>query len=136
RRAEEETSMPRFAVRIVAMLLALLAALSSHSGYAVDWTTVTGDGKFTVQMPSVPKEEIVMIDTEVGQMPLHIYSSAIGDDFAYSVFYSDFDKALLSRTTPQKFLQGGQDGAVKKTKTTLRNSQQIQIGRWPGVSFV
>lgn len=114
----------------------LFAVLVTQSSYAVDWITVTGDGKFTVQMPSVPKEETVMVATEIGQVPMHIYTSAIGDDFAYLVFYSDLEKTLLSRTTPQKFLQSGQDGAVKKTKTTLRNSQQIQLGRWPGVSFV
>lgn len=128
--------MPRLAIALAAFLLAILTISTARPGYAADWITVTGDGKFTVQMPSAAKEEIDMVDTEVGKTPLHIFMSPVGNDVAYGVFYSDFDGVLLRRTTPMAFLLRGQQGTVKKTKTTLRNSQQIQLGPWPGLSFV
>ncbi len=128
--------MPRPAPHIAGFLLSLVLVLFAQASQAADWVTVTGDGRFTVQMPAAPQEEIEMIDGGAGNIPMHIYLSQIGDDVGYGVFYTDFDETLLRRTTPQKFLLSGQRGAVQKTKTTVRSSRQIQLGRWPGLSFV
>lgn len=128
--------MPRSPLHIAGFLLSLVLVLCAQASLAADWLTVTGDGKFTILMPATPEQSSDDANTESGRVTLHTYSSYGDDDVLYGVSYSDFADGALGHKSPQQFLRDAQSGSVKETKMTLRSSQEIELGRWPGRAFV
>ena len=60
-----------------------------------DWVDFTSKaGKFTVKMPSKPKEKTKEVETPAGTITTHVFG-APGDDGAYIVAYTDYPEEVI-----------------------------------------
>jgi hypothetical protein len=82
-------------------------------------------------MPGEPKDEINTIQTDSGQIVIHLFGVPIGDT-DYIVAYSDYPAELVNEKSPQGVLDSAREGALNNTKGKLLSEQPIELNGFPG----
>lgn len=108
------------------------------------WQTIISEsGKYSIEMPSIPKEKQQTIPSDIGNLILNIQildlSSSKGDNLVFSVNYTDYPKdlmeALQTEEQTQQFLIDSREGAVANINGSLVSSKEIEITGGDGLRF-
>jgi len=90
------------------------------------------DGGFSVMIEGTPKEEIQLVNTLIGALPLRAYSSEVGG-IAYLVSYTDFPPQYnFNSTNAQKILDSSRDGMASNVFGKVTSERLISINGYPG----
>jgi len=100
---------------VFAILVSLLAGGCSLFAWKEFKST---KGQFSLTLPGTPKEQTETINTQAGDIDLHLFLLE-KSDIAYMVGYSDYPEDLLKVAKPQQILDGARDGAVSNVKGEL-----------------
>ncbi len=90
---------------------------------AEDWKEFTsGEGGFTVSIPGIPTSSSESVDTEVGQIVMHLYvlTTKLGE---YGVSYSDFPVRSGDPTLTRKVLDGSRDELLANGAKLLNENE-------------
>jgi hypothetical protein len=88
-------------------------------------------GRFSVSSPYTLTENTQSIDTQVGAVELHMFS-ANQPTQTLIVSYSDYPAELVSKSNPDKILDGSRNGMVQNSKGQLLSETRITIDGHPG----
>ena len=78
----------------VCLAVALLLAADDTATKVQDFSPK--GGRFTIQMPGKPQEEIKKLDTAVGPIDLHLFVYSPDRDTAYIASYCDYPEVKKS----------------------------------------
>ncbi|MCF4970639.1 hypothetical protein [Nostoc sp. CMAA1605] len=102
------------------------------------WKPFTSpDGRFTVLMPGIPKQESQTQKTHMGEIDLQIFAAQPPkQEVAYLVVYNDFPHSYAQINNPQEILNDVQAMALKTTQSNLLNHRNIRSSNGhPGREF-
>jgi hypothetical protein len=93
-----------------------------------EWKLFTApDGRFSVLMPGVPKQESQTQKTYMGEINLNVLlAQPPKQEVAYLVVYNEFPHSYGQLTDPQEILNNVRDMALKTTKSNLLNQRNIR----------
>jgi len=112
-------------VLLVTMLLASCTPKAN-------WQEFQGpEGDFTIQLPGTPKEEVQVVNSQAGEIKVHLFNVPLGN-FAYVVAYSDYPADLVTSMGAEDLLNGARDGAVSNTGGKLLDESPVEIDGFPG----
>ena len=97
-------------------------------------------GRFSVVGPGKPTVTKTKVPTAAGVIDYHIImftdkSAACGGALRGCVMmasYADYPAAIIKKSNPEKILDGGRNGAVKKVKGRLVSEKKIKLAGFPG----
>jgi len=89
-------------------------------------------GRFTIEMPGEPKEQINKIDTALGPIDLHLFVFSPDPNIVYIASYADYPEDVIKKSDSEKMLNGARDGAVKNINGKLDREKKITIDKHPG----
>lgn len=97
-------------------------------------------GRFSVEGPGQPKIQKTKVPTQAGVIDYHIFmfmdkSPACGGALRGCVMmasYADYPAAVIKKSDPEKILDGGRNGAVRKVKGKLVSEKKIKLAGFPG----
>lgn len=92
------------------------------------WTLFTPpDGRFSVLMPGVPKQNAQTQKTYMGEINLQLFvAQPPKQEVAYIVAYNDFPYDYGQMANPQEILNNAQYMALKTTKSNLISQKNIR----------
>jgi hypothetical protein len=92
------------------------------------WKLFTApDGRFTVLMPGMPKQDTQTQKTYMGEINLEIFlAQPPKQEVAYLVVYSDFPHSYGQMSNPQEILNNVRDMALKTTQSNLISQRNIR----------
>jgi hypothetical protein len=115
---------------LVSVLLGIMLLASCTP--KANWQEFTGpEGDFTILLPGIPKEEVQVVNSEAGDITVHLFNVPLGS-FAYVVAYSDYPADLVANMGAEKLLDGARDGAVSNTRGKLLDESPVEIDGFPG----
>ena len=118
----------------LALILAIILSVGACTSNAKqEFTSETG--KFSVTVPTEPKEETESVDTRLGKIDIHMFTTEDGNT-AYMIGYSDYPEDIIKQNDPQKLLDGGRDGAVSNVNGKLDSELKIDLDGNPGRALV
>jgi hypothetical protein len=88
--------------------------------------------RFKVLMPGAPKTSRQTIRTDIGNVVSTRYTVTDAANVTYDVMFNDYPAAGISRTNPQKLLDGARDGLVYQTKGRMIGDKHITLTGFPG----
>jgi hypothetical protein len=93
-----------------------------------EWKLFTApDGRFSVLMPGVLKQESQTQKTYMGEINLNVLlAQPPKQEVAYLVVYNEFPHSYGQLTDPQEILNNVRDMALKTTKSNLLNQRNIR----------
>jgi hypothetical protein len=121
---------------LVVLFCSLVLALWAGAANAQGWVPVRpGDGKYSIDMPSLPKETKQTAMTAAGPTELHQFAVEIGKSEAFVTTYGDFPAGSLKRP-PATLMSEIENTVVSGMKGgKLRSHQVIALGPYPGRAF-
>src|SRR5205823_2175052 len=122
-------------MRAVMTCLLLIVPAGLVSGRDTDdWVDFTSKaGKFTVKVPTKPKEKTKDADFKGSTVTIHTFPVSVGKDGAYIVSYVDFPEDTIDPDNPKEFLDGYEKGFVKGVKGKQTSSKNIKLQKkYPG----
>ena len=128
--------MTRFCALLIAFALPLALCAQDKKDEkkedkkGVDFTSK--EGKFSVTLPSKPKEQSNKIPTDAGEVDAHMFLVDLKDR-AYLVSYNDYKAGSVGANT-EKVLGGVVDGSARGVKGKLVKDEKITLGekKYPG----
>lgn len=117
-----------FVISIIAFLLfaPTLGFQQIYAQQSAEWVTFNSpEGGFSVLMPTKPEMEVKEVDSAVGKIPLHNFSSSTSDSY-FIVSYSDYPvEAAADRR--EAVLDGVRDGVIKGTEAELVSEKKLTL---------
>jgi hypothetical protein len=102
--------------------------LPSIAVIAPEWGEyVSHEGRFSVQLPGTPKEEI---KTTSGSTTMHVFTLLTPIEF--EVIYADYPFAVNDPETAQQMLDAGAKNIAPSLNAELLNIEKISLGDIPG----
>lgn len=123
-------------VYLLFILILSTLILSACGQKTADWRDFNStDGKFSVRMPGDPKEETNTIETDSGEITIHLFGVPIGNS-DYIVAYSDYPEELVNSKGSTGILESARDGAIGNTKGKLISGEPVELNGFPGLKLV
>ncbi len=121
---------------LIVWCFGLVLALSASAASAQGWLTIKpGDGRYSIDMPSQPKETKQTALTAAGPTELHQFAVAVGKSEAFVTTYGDFPTGSLKRP-PAMLMSEIENTVLSGMKGgRLRSHQVIALGQYPGRAF-
>ena len=122
-------------MRLLAACLLLVVPAGLASGRDTDdWIDFSPKGgKFTIKVPTKPKEQTQDVDTAVGPITLHLFTVPAGKDGAYLVAYADLPEDALDPDNLDESFDGLEKGFIKGAKWKQLSSKKIKLQKkYPG----
>ncbi|WP_414754118.1 hypothetical protein [Anabaena sp. CCY 9910] len=93
-----------------------------------EWKLFTApDGRFSVLMPGIPKQDSQTQKTYMGEINLEVFlAQPPKQEVAYLVVYNEFPHSYGKITDPQEILNNVRDMALKTTQSNLLNQRNIR----------
>ncbi|MBD2345980.1 hypothetical protein [Anabaena subtropica] len=93
-----------------------------------EWKLFTApDGRFSVLMPGIPKQDSQTQKTYMGEINLEVFlAQPPKQEVAYLVVYNEFPHSYGQMTDPQEILNNVRDMALKTTQSNLLNQRNIR----------
>lgn len=88
-------------------------------------------GRFSVTSPYTFTENTQSIDTQAGAIDLHMFS-ANQPTQTLIISYSDYPADLVSKSNPDKILDGSRTGMIQNSKGQLLSETRITLSGHPG----
>lgn len=89
-------------------------------------------GRFKVLMPGAPKTSRQTIRTDIGNVASTRYTVTDAANVTYDVLFNEYPEARVSKTNPQKLLDGARDGLLYQTKGRMIAEKHITLASFPG----
>jgi hypothetical protein len=130
--------MSNFTRALAAPLLGVLAALMAQSSFAADWVKVAPrDGKYVIQMPAAPQEQMQQIDTPAGPAALHQYIVEVSPQEAYISSYLEASDEMIADASADQHLKRAEAGTLRGFPgARLRVDKATSVGSYPGRIFM
>ena len=114
----------------IALIIALTACGKS------EWQELAiAEGGFSVLMRGQARYTRQLLETPVGHMQAHLYSSDRPDAF-FAVGYTDYPLTFAMTKLPQEILTGVRDTWVRRINGRLTTSDNsLKLGKYPGLEF-
>jgi hypothetical protein len=87
---------------------------------------------FKVLMPGAPKTSRQTIRTDIGNVASTRYTVIDAANVTYDVLFNEYPAAGVSKTNPQKLLDGARDGLLYQTKGRMIAEKHITLANFPG----
>ncbi|MCI2228439.1 hypothetical protein MC378_04610 [Polaribacter sp. MSW13] len=121
-------------------LLIIVLFLNASILMSQDWSRYKYEELgFIADFPSVPEKNVQKVDTEVGQLDMHMImvSKKEGEDdnFVYLLVRSDYPKSQFINATKEynkEVLDGAIAGAVKNIKGKILYDKTVRFNGYPG----
>jgi hypothetical protein len=88
-------------------------------------------GRFSVQLPGKPSEQVRTAKTSGGMVMLHFFTVQT-DKVAYMVGYVDYPAATVQEQGPDTLLEGNRDSFIATVKGKLNLDKKITLDGNPG----
>ncbi len=118
-------------------LLIVIACCAIAFGFQLpsDWVSFNSpEGRFSVGMPNKPADDVKDVDSVVGKLQLHSFTSSNAVAY-FMVSYGDYPNEPTSDRR-EKVLDGVRDGVVSSLEGVLLSETKTTIDGYPGREFI
>jgi hypothetical protein len=124
-----------FGMWMVAAVLLFSGSASAQLQMAQPWTAYKPDGgRFSVDMPRIPKETIVPVPTGGGAtVPMLEATAVVPGRASYIVSYVDYPASVTKGAAADVILNQVRNGSA--SGNTVRDEKKVQLGRAEGREY-
>ncbi|MFP8874356.1 MAG: hypothetical protein VCB42_07470 [Myxococcota bacterium] len=116
------------------LCVSLLAVASSHAGE--DWITFNSpEGKFSVEVPSQPKQSKTKMTSFIGTVTNHIFVIWSGDE-KFTVDYSDLPGFAVAFAGADTIIDHAKSAMAKQTLAKVQSFTDVTVGKYKGKKFI
>ncbi|MFN2532150.1 MAG: hypothetical protein ABR555_12720 [Pyrinomonadaceae bacterium] len=118
---------------LVVWLACLVAAAQQDTSSWVFFESP--EGRFNIMLPAKPTTNIKTVDSAVGKLSLHYYTS-VNNVGSFLFSYGDYPTAPAEEEQRQNVLDGVRGGVLQVMQTKLVSETKISLRGYPGREFI
>jgi hypothetical protein len=121
---------------VVTLALCGLLAAASPASALDDWQRFDSEGgRFSIDMPAVPRTQEKKTWFPMASFVSHVYTSLVGDD-AFGVNHTDIPRVVLALAGEKKILESTRNGLLEDMNATEISFRETRVGSLPARELV